>query len=125
MHKAPSHGSTLGDQTPALDHEDSLLASLANVSFSSTGPATVPTPVTAVPGDVDPEHAGIRAALEAGTIPTFVDEPGMAPIAAPQPIDVAAEQAAYREFLAFINAHKDPNTTITVADPDLIVKAFS
>lgn len=110
---------------PSLPEDDPLLASLANVTFSSTPPAGTSASVVAVPSEIDPEHATIHQAVSAGTIPTFADDLTSNPQQAPRPIDRDAERAAYVAFLAFINAHKDPNTTITVADPDLIIKAFS
>lgn len=109
----------------AIPMDDPLLASLANVTFTSTPAVGTSASVVAVPSDIDPEHATIHQAVSAGTIPTFSDDLTSEPRSTTLPIDLDAERAAYVAFLAFINAHKDPNTTITVADPDLIIKAFS
>ncbi|MEQ1670154.1 MAG: hypothetical protein ABL893_04780 [Hyphomicrobium sp.] len=110
---------------PTLPEDDPLLAALGNVTFSSTPAVGTSASVVAVPGAIDPEHAAIHQAVSAGTIPTFADDLTNERRSTPLPIDLDAERAAYVAFLAFITAHKDPNTTITVAEPDLIVKAFS
>ena len=104
--------------------EDPLLAALANVSFTSTPSPADPATAVVVPTEYDPEHAAIHAALQAGAIPTFADEPQTAPTPMAVPIDVEAERAAYAAFVAFLKAHKAPGTSITVADPDLFTSAF-
>jgi hypothetical protein len=101
------------------------MAALANVSFTSTPPSGGSPPVAAVPGELDPEHAAIRAALEAGTIPTFVDDADSTPAPPPKPIDPAAEREAFAQFVAFINARKDPNTIVTITDPATYAKSFT
>jgi hypothetical protein len=106
---------------PNLPADDPLLAALGNVTFSSTPPA----PLAAVPVDVDPEHAAIHNAVVAGTIPTFADDQSLAQPVPAVPIDPNAERAALMQFIAFINAYKDPNTIVTVADPDVLAQAFS
>lgn len=112
-------------EASALALEDKLLAELADVQFDSTPaqahPPTV-VPPQAVPPlpvhTVDPEYQAVHAALQAGTIPTFAEEPGTTAVSASAPIDVAAEREAYAALLAFIHAHKEPNTTVTFIDPD-------
>jgi hypothetical protein len=67
------------------------------------------------------DNAAFLKALQDGTIPTFDQLPDTSPQLPPPPVDVAAEQAAFAELVAFINQHKDPGTKITVLDPDAFV----
>ncbi len=120
------------DSDQALfDREDQLLKQLADAQFEKPTPPREPTPA-AVPQTVDalavhavdPDQQAIHAALQAGTIPTFADEPGRTPQPALQPLDVNAEREAYAAFLAFLEAHKDPATIVTSIDPDAFAKGL-
>lgn len=114
-----------------FDREDQLLKQLAEAQFEKPVPtsepssAAAPQIVAALPvHEVDPDQQAIHAALQAGMIPTFADEPGTTPQSALQPIDVNAEREAYVVFLAFIEAHKDPATTVTFIDPATYAKGL-
>lgn len=102
---------------------DTLLTDLADVDFTASAepaasrgapPAVPPLPVHAV----DPDHQVLHAALQAGTIPTFADDPATSPTIVTMPLDAAAEREAYAAFLQFIQQHKGDGTTLTFMDPD-------
>lgn len=128
--KIPAAPSADNTDLSALD--DALMAQLAEVQFDST-PAPSPAPSIAPPQAVpplpvhavDPDYQAVHAALKAGTIPTFAEERGSTPAVVPQPIDTAAERDAYVALLAFIHAHKDPNTTVTFIDPDAFLRTLT
>lgn len=80
-----------------------------------------PLAPTSSAAEVDPEHQAIAAAIAAGAIPVFSDEPSTEPPTPPAIIDPEAERAAYAALLAFINAHKDDGTTVTFVDPNTLI----
>jgi hypothetical protein len=112
-------------EATALEHEDKLLAELADVSFAqNAGPVATPAITTsaAVPPQavhaVEADYQAVHAALQAGTIPTFADEPGTTPAVLAVPVDAAAEREAYITFVQFMRQHGNPATTLTALDPD-------
>ncbi|HRD74681.1 MAG TPA: hypothetical protein PK264_01900 [Hyphomicrobiaceae bacterium] len=55
----------------------------------------------------------------------YPDQPAdLAVDASPPPLDTAAERAAWSTLLALINAHKDPGTIVTAADPDTFMSGL-
>ncbi|MEQ1694379.1 MAG: hypothetical protein ABL901_00930 [Hyphomicrobiaceae bacterium] len=64
-------------------------------------------------------------ALASGVIPTFDEQPDdKIPAASSEPLDHDAHVVAYREFLALINEHKDPDTIVTSLAPDAFAKGI-
>lgn len=81
------------------------------------GEPVAPTP-SAQPVATDGAYLDLAEALRTGALPTFVDETPAPPKGPAPPLDVAAERAAYQALIAFIHAHKDEGTTVSLADPD-------
>lgn len=113
----------------ALAHEDELLKQLATPTFDAPAPvAPKPDPTPPVPAlpvhAVDPDYQAVHAALQAGTIPTFADEPGANAAPAPSPLDVNAEKDAYAAILKLMLEHKSDGTTVTFMDPDDYAKSL-
>jgi hypothetical protein len=96
--------------------------------------ATTGTPVPASP-ELDPEFIGpptppidpatADLLAPAGTSPAttpaddYPEQPAdREPFGTPTPADPAAERAAWDQLAAFIQAHKDPGTTVVMVDAD-------
>jgi hypothetical protein len=118
-------------EAAALDQEDRLMAELANAHFARSSDPVGSVPYAAQPVvpplavyAVDPDYQAVHAALQAGTIPTFADEPSTAPAVVPPPLNAANEREAYAAFLNFIQQHKDAGTVVTCIDPDDYAKGL-
>jgi hypothetical protein len=128
----PADPLAAASEAAALASEDKLLAELADVHFARSAEAVGSAPVAAQPivpplavHAVDPDYQAIHAALQAGAIPTFADEPSTASVVAPAALNVASECEAYVAFLTFIQHHKGAGTTVTFMDPDDYAKSVT
>ena len=81
-----------------------------------------PQPKPMVPADAS--YMDLAEAIRTGVVPTFVDETPAPPLGLAPPVDVEAERASFQALIAFIHAHKDEGTTVTLADPDDLMQGL-